>query len=93
MADDFMVGFGFLSGGGLLWLFFGGIFKTPDFPRQLGFPADAHPPAIGISHQAGVFLADLAMALMIVGPIVFWIALPLAKWAVVKRRRRVKATE
>jgi hypothetical protein len=93
MADDFMVGFGFMSVGGLLWLIFGGIFKTPDFDRQLGFAADTAPPAIGISQEVGVFLADLSMALMVLGPLVFWIAVPVAKWAVVKRRRQLKAAE
>lgn len=90
MADDFMVGFGFLTGGGLLWLIFAGIFKTPSFPSQLGFATGTHPPALGISKQAGVLFADLSMTLMILGPVVFWIAVPIAKAAVVSHRRAEK---
>ncbi|MDY7081569.1 MAG: hypothetical protein SXQ77_03985 [Halobacteria archaeon] len=90
MADEFAVGFGFLSGAGLLWMIFGGIYKTPSFQEQLGTVVE-NPPDIGIPPDLGVFLADLFMALMILGPIVFWVAVPLAKWVVVKRRRKVKA--
>lgn len=93
MADDFMVGLGFLTGGGLLWLLFGGIFKTPSFQNQLGFAEATTPPPLGISPDLGVFLADLSMALTFVGPIVFWIAVPFAKWAVVAHRRSVKAEQ
>lgn len=92
MADDFAVGFGFLSAGGLLWLIFGGIYKTPSFENQLGFVVE-NPKEIGIPPDLGVFLADLFLALMIVGPLVFWVVLPLAKWGVVRRRRRLKAGE
>lgn len=92
MADDFAVGFGFLSAGGLLWLIFGGLFKTPSFEEQLGFPVE-NPHAIGIPRQIGLVLADLFLALMIVGPLVFWVVVPLAKWVVVRRRRKLKTTE
>ncbi|MFB6282406.1 MAG: hypothetical protein ABEK59_00525 [Halobacteria archaeon] len=92
MADEFMTGGSFLAGGGFLWMLFAGIYKTPDFQRQLGFPADTHPPKLGIPHQAGVFFADLFFALMILGPLVWWIVIPTAKWVVVKHRRAQKTS-
>ncbi|MDY6779370.1 MAG: hypothetical protein SV760_02245, partial [Halobacteria archaeon] len=53
-----------------------------------------HPtPQIGIPPEVGVFLADLFMALMLLGPLVFWVVVPLSKWAVVKKRRRTKKAE
>lgn len=92
MADDFAVGFGFFSVGGLLWLIFGGIYRTPSFQDQLGFVVES-PHAIGVPQGVGILLSDLSLALMVVGPLVFWVVLPLAKWSVVRRRRRVKAGE
>lgn len=92
MADEFIIGGAFFSGGGLLWLIFGGIYKTPSFEEQLGFPVQ-NPPDIGIPLDVGLFLADFFMALMLLGPLVFWVIIPIVKWAIVRRRRRIKSAE
>ena len=93
MADEFMTGAAYLSISGFLWMVFGGIYKTSSFQDQLGFPGKTNPPAIGIPKGIGVLLADIFFAVMIIGPIVWWIVIPTAKWVVVKHRRHVKTTD
>ncbi|MDY6776326.1 MAG: hypothetical protein SV253_09710 [Halobacteria archaeon] len=79
MADEFIIGGGLFTGGGLLWLIFGGLYKTSSFQNQLGFPEETAPPTIGIPHDLGVFFADVSMAVMLLGPLVFWVVVPLLK--------------
>lgn len=90
MADEFAIGGIFATVAGFSWLVFGGLYKTPTFEEQLGSVVE-HPAPLGIPTDVGIFLADLSMALMLLGPLVWWVVVPLAKWAVVKNRRAKKA--
>ncbi len=91
MADEGMIGFGFMSVSGVIWLIFSGIFKTPSFEEQILHPQSEPNVHLGISDSMGVMVADIAMVLMVLGPIVFWIIVPLAKYGVVRRRRRLRS--
>lgn len=89
MADEFAVGGIFATVGGFLWLIFAGLYKTPSFAEQFS-KAVENPVNIGIPIDIGLFLADLSLALMILGPITWWIVVPLAKWMIIKQRRKTR---
>ncbi len=89
MADEFAVGGIFGTVGGFLWLIFAGLYKTPSFEEQFTAVVE-NPVHIGIPTDIGLFLADLSLALMILGPITWWIVVPIAKWTVTKQRRKTK---
>ncbi|MEF8802215.1 MAG: hypothetical protein V5A38_09120 [Halolamina sp.] len=80
MADEFMKGFGLLSGAGLLWIVFAGWYRTSSFEstRQL---IEAPPEPNTVFDSMGIFLADLMLWTALVGAFVFWVIIPAGRRA------------
>jgi hypothetical protein len=80
MADEFMKGFGLISGAGLLWIVFAGWYRTSSFEstKQL---IEAPPEPNTVFDAMGIFFADLALWVALIGAFTFWIVLPAARQA------------
>ncbi len=80
MADEFMKGFGLLSGAGLLWMVFASWYRTTSFEstRQL---IAAPPEPNTVFDTIGIFFADLMLWLALVGAFTFWVLIPAGRQA------------
>lgn len=79
MADEFVKGFGTLSGAGLVWLVLAGWYRTPSFDgAQLTAPV---PSSLGVFDQLAVALMGVAFWATILGTVAFWIVIPLGREA------------
>jgi hypothetical protein len=80
MADEFMKGFGLLSGAGLLWIMFAGWYRTSSFEstKQL-IEAPAEPNTV--FDALGIFASDLMLWFAITGALMFWLVIPAARQA------------
>jgi len=77
MADEFVKGFGILSGAGMIWMILAGWYRTPSFGgRQLTAPT---PPAGNIYEELAYVLMDAMFWFMILGTLTFWVVIPLGK--------------
>jgi len=75
MADEFIKGFGILTGAGLAWMVLAGWYQTPSFfmTNQLIAP----PPEPGNVFDAiSIFLIDIFLWTAILGALTFWILIP-----------------
>jgi len=80
MADEFIKGFGILTGAGLVWMVLAGWYQTPSFfmTNQLIAP----PPEPGNVFDAiSIFLIDIFLWTAILGALTFWILIPAGREA------------
>jgi|AntDeeMetagen134_2_1112570.scaffolds.fasta_scaffold01061_10 hypothetical protein len=80
MADEFMKGFGILTGAGLVWMVLAGWYQTPSFfmTNQLIAP----PPEPGNVFDAiSIFLIDVFLWTALLGALTFWILIPAGREA------------
>ncbi len=75
MADEFIKGFGILSGAGLVWMTLAGWYQTPDFyiTNQLIAPV-AEPETV--FDIIAIFMIDIFLWTAILGALSFWILIP-----------------
>ena len=80
MADEFMKGFGLISGAGLLWIVFAGWYRTSSFEstKQL---IEAPPEPNTVFDSMGIFFADLAIWVALIGAFTFWVVVPAVRQA------------
>jgi len=78
MADEFIKGFGILSGAGLLWLTLAGWYQTPSFfmTNQLIAPP---PEPANVFDAISIFLIDVFLWTALLGAFAFWILIPAGK--------------
>ncbi|WP_248515249.1 DUF7314 family protein [Salinarchaeum laminariae] len=77
MADEFVKGFGILSGAGLIWMILAGWYRTPSFGgKQLTAEVS---PASNIYEQMAYLIMDAMFWFMILGPLTFWVLIPLGR--------------
>lgn len=77
MADEFVKGFGLLTGAGLVWMVLAGWYRTPGFEEaQLTgeLPSD-----LTAFDQLAVSLMEIAFWLAIFGALFFWIGIPVGR--------------
>ncbi|SFS00881.1 hypothetical protein SAMN05216559_2418 [Halomicrobium zhouii] len=75
MADEFAKGFGIFVVAGLGWMTLAGWYRTPSFEgTQL---TGAPPEAATVYDQIGLFLEPVLFWFMILGPLTFWILIPI----------------
>jgi len=87
MADEFMKGFGILTGAGLVWMTLAGWYQTPSFfmTNQLIAP----PPEPGNVFDAiSIFLIDVFLWTAILGALTFWVLIPAGRELVVAFEER-----
>jgi len=80
MADEFIKGFGILTGAGLVWMVLAGWYQTPSFfmTNQLIAP----PPEPGNVFDAiSIFLIDIFLWTAVLGALTFWILIPAGREA------------
>jgi len=80
MADEFIKGFGILTGAGLVWMVLAGWYQTPSFfmTNQLIAP----PPEPGNVFDAiSIFLIDVFLWTALLGALTFWILIPAGREA------------
>jgi hypothetical protein len=78
MADEFIKGFGVLTGAGLVWMTLAGWYQTPTFfmVAQLVAP----PPEPGTVFDAiAIFLIDVFLWTAVLGALTFWVLIPAGK--------------
>jgi hypothetical protein len=78
MADEFIKGLALFALGGLGWITFGAWYRTPSYYEivQLVNPAEGVETVYG---QVGVLTGDALYWLMILGPITFWVLIPITR--------------
>ena len=78
MADEFMKGFGILTGAGLLWMTLAGWYQTPSFfmTNQLIAPP---PEPANVFDAISIFLIDVFLWTALLGAFAFWILIPAVK--------------
>lgn len=78
MADEFMKGFGMLTGAGLLWMTLAGWYQTPSFfmTNQLIAPP---PEPANVFDAISIFLIDVFLWTALLGAFAFWILIPAVK--------------
>ncbi len=78
MADEFIKGFGILSGAGLVWMTLAGWYQTPDFyiTNQLIAPV-AEPETV--FDAIAIFMIDIFLWTAILGALAFWILIPVGR--------------
>lgn len=77
MADEFVKGFGLLTGAGLLWMVIAGWYRTPGFEdaQLIGeLPSD-----LTGYDQIAVMLMEISFWLAIFGALFFWVGIPVAR--------------
>lgn len=75
MADEFMKGFGILTGAGLVWMTLAGWYQTPSFfiTNQLIAPP---PEPANVFDAISIFLIDVFLWTALLGAFAFWILIP-----------------
>jgi len=75
MADEFMKGFGILTGAGLVWMTLAGWYQTPSFfiTNQLIAPP---PEPANVFDAISIFLIDIFLWTALLGAFAFWILIP-----------------
>jgi hypothetical protein len=78
MADEFIKGLALFALGGLGWITFGAWYRTPSYYEivQLVNPAEGVETVYG---QIGVLTGDVLYWLMILGPLTFWVLIPITR--------------
>ena len=78
MADEFIKGLALFALGGLGWITFGAWYRTPSYYEvvQLVNPAKGVETVYG---QVGVLTGDALYWLMILGPLTFWVLIPITR--------------
>lgn len=78
MADEFMKGFALFALGGIGWITFGGWYRTPSYYEvsQLVNPPEG---VNTVYDQVGLFAGDAFFWLMILGPLIFWVFVPVSR--------------
>ena len=78
MADEFIKGLALFALGGLGWITFGAWYRTPSYYEvvQLVNPAEGVETVYG---QVGVLTGDALYWLMILGPLTFWVLIPVTR--------------
>jgi hypothetical protein len=78
MADEFIKGLALFALGGLGWITFGAWYRTPSYYEvvQLVNPAEGVETVYG---QVGVLTGDALYWLMILGPLTFWVLIPITR--------------
>lgn len=77
MADEFIKGFGLLTGAGLIWMVLAGWYRTPGFEEaQLTGEIASDLTAYD---QIAVSLMEIAFWLAIFGALFFWIGIPVGR--------------
>ncbi len=74
MADEFIKGFGILSGAGLGWMILAGWYNTPGFEEdQLVMPP---PETIDVYGELALVVKEALFWFAILGALVFWVLIP-----------------
>ena len=78
MADEFIKGLALFALGGLGWITFGAWYRPPSYYEvvQLVNPAEGVETVYG---QVGVLTGDALYWLMILGPLTFWVLIPITR--------------
>lgn len=77
MADEFVKGFGLLTGAGLVWMVLAGWYRTPGFEdEQL---IGEVPAELTAYDQIAVTMMEAMFWLAIFGALVFWIGIPVGR--------------
>ena len=78
MADEFIKGLALFALGGLGWITFGAWYRTPSYYEvvQLVNPAEGVNTVYG---EIGVLTGDALYWLMILGPLTFWVLIPVTR--------------
>lgn len=77
MADEFAKGFGILSVAGLIWMILAGWYRTPSFAgKQLTAEVSQ---ASNVYEQMAYLIMDAMFWFMILGPLTFWVLIPLGR--------------
>ena len=87
MADEFIKGFGILTGAGLVWMTLAGWYQTPSFfmTNQLIAP----PPEPGNVFDAiSIFLIDVFLYTALLGALTFWVLIPAGREALAALEER-----
>lgn len=79
MADEFVKGFGVLSGAGLVWVVLAGWYRTPSF-EGAQLTGDI-PSSLTVFDQLAVSLMGVMLWATVFGMVAFWVGLPLARGA------------
>jgi len=77
MADEFIKGFAMLVVCGLIWMVLAGWYNTPSFEgaQLIGATGGAG----GLYDQIGYVLRDGFLWAAVLGPVTFWLLIPLAR--------------
>ena len=77
MADEFVKGFGLLTGAGLIWMVLAGWYRTPGFEdAQLIGEVSSDLTAYD---QIAVVLMEISFWLAIFGALLFWVGIPVGR--------------
>jgi hypothetical protein len=78
MADEFIKGLALFALGALGWITFGAWYRTPSYYEvvQLVNPAEGVNTVYG---EIGVLTGDALYWLMILGPLTFWVLIPVTR--------------
>ena len=78
MAVELLKGLALVAPGGLGWITFGAWYRTPSYYEvvQLVNPAEGVETVYG---QVGVLTGDALYWLMILGPLTFWVLIPITR--------------
>lgn len=77
MADEFIKGFGILSGAGLIWMMLAGWYRTDSFGgKQFTAARPENPSTID---SLGLLLMDAMFWFAIIGALTFWVLLPVLR--------------
>lgn len=77
MADEFIKGFGLLTGAGLVWMVLAGWYRTPGFEDAQLYgevPSD-----LTAFDQLAVSLMEIMFWLAIFGALFFWVGIPVGR--------------
>ena len=91
MADEFIKGFGILTGAGLVWMVLAGWYQTPSFfmTNQLIAP---QPEPGNVFDAISIFLIDIFLWTAILGALTFWLLIPAAREAADALEERREST-
>jgi hypothetical protein len=76
MADEFMKGLSLSMVGALGWFIFAGWYRTPEYYAIQQLTVQAPEPN-NVYQAIGIFASDAFLWLMILGPVTYWILIPI----------------
>lgn len=77
MADEFVKGFGLLTGAGLVWMVLAGWYRTPGFEEAQLY--GEIPSNLDVYDQLAVNLMEIMFWLALFGALFFWIGIPVGR--------------